>query len=64
VLFIIIGKTAIFEQQPSLKDSARLNPVFTSLDFVTVILFLTEQGLQPCVQLPSLEVSVLLLEKK
>jgi hypothetical protein len=28
-----------FEPQPSLKDSARLHPVFTSLNFVTIIFF-------------------------
>jgi hypothetical protein len=36
-MIIIIGKTALFEPQPSLEDSARFDPVFTSLDFVTVI---------------------------
>jgi hypothetical protein len=48
---IIIGKTALFEPQPSLEYSARFHPVFTSLDFATIIIF-TEQGLQPCIQPP------------
>jgi hypothetical protein len=34
---IIIGKTALFEPYSSLEDSARLHPVFTSLDFATII---------------------------
>jgi hypothetical protein len=29
VIIIIIGKTALFEPQSSLEDSARLHPVFT-----------------------------------
>jgi hypothetical protein len=36
---IIIGKIAISEPQPSLKDSAKLQPVFTSSDFVTIIFY-------------------------
>jgi hypothetical protein len=31
------AKTAFFEPQPSLEDSARFHPVFTSLDFATII---------------------------
>jgi hypothetical protein len=42
-MIMIIGKTAFFEPQPSLEDSSRLHPVFTSLDFTTVHFF-TEQG--------------------
>jgi hypothetical protein len=38
IVIIIIGKTALFEPQPSLEDSVRLYLVFTSLDFVTVFL--------------------------
>jgi hypothetical protein len=38
IIIIIIGKTALFELQPSLEDSARsVHPVSTSLDFATVI---------------------------
>jgi hypothetical protein len=48
IIIIIIGKTSLFKPQRSLQDSARLLPVFTSLDFATVIL-LTEQNRQPCV---------------
>jgi hypothetical protein len=47
ILIIFIGKTALFEPRPSLKDSARLHPVFDSLDFATVF-FVTEQCCQPC----------------
>jgi hypothetical protein len=32
-----IGKTALFEPQPSLEDSTSLHPVFASLDFATLI---------------------------
>jgi hypothetical protein len=35
-IIIIIGKTTLFEPQPSLQDSARLRLVFTSLDFATI----------------------------
>jgi hypothetical protein len=35
----IIGKTAFFEPQPSLRDSAKFYAVFTSLDFATIIFF-------------------------
>jgi hypothetical protein len=35
----ILGKTALFEPEPSLEESARLHPVFISLDFATVIFF-------------------------
>jgi hypothetical protein len=38
IIIIIIGKTALFEPQPSLDDSATLHPVFTSLDFATIII--------------------------
>jgi hypothetical protein len=46
--FIIINaKTAVYGPQPSLEDSARFvyawefdHPVFTSLDFTTIIFFL------------------------
>jgi hypothetical protein len=52
-VIIMIGKTALFEPQSSSDDSAKLQPVFTYLDFATI--FFTEQGCQPCVQLPNLE---------
>jgi hypothetical protein len=42
-----IGKTALFEPQPSLEDSARLHPVFTSLDFVTIVLFKQSKVVSP-----------------
>jgi hypothetical protein len=45
-----MGKTALFEPQPSLEDSTGMHPVFISLDFST-----KEEGCQPCVQLPNLE---------
>jgi hypothetical protein len=48
---IITGKTDLLEPQPSLENSARFDPVFTCLDFVTILF--TEQGRQPCVQLPT-----------
>jgi hypothetical protein len=38
VYFIIISKTALFKPQPSLKISARLHLIYTSLDFPTVFL--------------------------
>jgi hypothetical protein len=38
-IFIFTDKTAVFEQWPSSEDSARLHPVFTSLGFVTAILY-------------------------
>jgi hypothetical protein len=44
---IIIGKTALFEPQHSLEDSAIFEQVFASLDFARIIYF-TEQGHQPC----------------
>jgi quinol-cytochrome oxidoreductase complex cytochrome b subunit len=34
-----LAKQPLFEPQLSLEDSARLHPVFTSLDFATAILF-------------------------
>jgi hypothetical protein len=37
IIIIIIGKTALLEPQPSLEDSARFDPVHTSLNFATVI---------------------------
>jgi hypothetical protein len=37
IIIIINGKTAFLEPQPSLDDSARHDPVFTSWDFVTII---------------------------
>jgi hypothetical protein len=59
IIIIFIAKTALFEPQPSLEDSARFvlsweldHSVFTSSDFATVFLF-TEQGHQPCVQPPT-----------
>jgi hypothetical protein len=40
LFFIItIGKTALFEPLPSLQDYDGFDPVFTSLDFVTVIFY-------------------------
>jgi hypothetical protein len=36
MIVIIIGKTALFEPQPSLEDSAGLYAVFNSLDFATI----------------------------
>jgi hypothetical protein len=44
-----LAKQPFFEPQPSLQDSARLHSVFICLDFAAVV-FLTEQGRQPCVQ--------------
>jgi hypothetical protein len=35
IIIIIIGKAAPFEPYPSLEDSARFDPVFTSMDFAT-----------------------------
>jgi hypothetical protein len=49
---VIIGKEALLEPKPSLEDSVREHPVFTSLDFTTVTFF-TEQSHQPCVQHPT-----------
>jgi hypothetical protein len=37
IIIIIIGKTALFEPYPFLEDFAQLHPVFTSLDFATMI---------------------------
>jgi hypothetical protein len=37
IIIIIICDTALFEPQPSLDASARLQPVFTSSDFATII---------------------------
>jgi hypothetical protein len=37
MIVIIIGKTALSELYLSLEDSARLHPVFTSLDFSKII---------------------------
>jgi hypothetical protein len=51
---ITIGKTALFEPWPSLEDSARSHPVFTYLDFITIIV-LQSKARQPCVQPPNLE---------
>jgi hypothetical protein len=39
---IVSGKTAFFEQKPSVGDFAILHPVFTSSDFATTLF--TEQG--------------------
>jgi hypothetical protein len=36
---ITTGKTALFEPEPSLEDSASLHPVFTSLDFTIIFYF-------------------------
>jgi hypothetical protein len=33
------GKTTLFELMPSLEDSVRLHPAFTSLDFATIFFF-------------------------
>jgi hypothetical protein len=49
IIISITGKTALSEPQSSLDGSARLHPVFTSLNFATIIFFPTEQGRQPCV---------------
>jgi hypothetical protein len=48
-LVIIIGKRAVFETQPSLEDSARFDPVFTSLNFATTAFFYsaTSSALRP-----------------
>jgi hypothetical protein len=37
IIIIINGKIALLEPQHSLEDSARLHPVFTPFDFVTLI---------------------------
>jgi hypothetical protein len=39
IFVIIIGNTALLEPQPSLEDSARLHPVFTSFDSSTIIFY-------------------------
>jgi hypothetical protein len=39
-IIVIIGRTVLFEPQPSLEDSIRMHLVFTSLDFETTIFFL------------------------
>jgi hypothetical protein len=36
IIIIIIGKTDLFEPWPSLEDSTRLHPVFTSFNFETI----------------------------
>jgi hypothetical protein len=51
-------ETALSKLQPSLEDSARLHPVFTSLDFETII-YITEQGTS--FQSPNLENQVYVL---
>jgi hypothetical protein len=52
IIIIIIGRTTLFEPQPSLEDSARFDPVFTSLDFVTVFFFY--RALRPTLNLEDL----------
>jgi hypothetical protein len=37
-LIVIIRNTTIFEPQPSLQNSAKFDPVFSSLEFATLIL--------------------------
>jgi hypothetical protein len=49
-IIIIIGDAALFEPWPSLEYSTNFHPVFTSLEFASD--FFSEQGRQPCVQLP------------
>jgi hypothetical protein len=39
IIIIIIGKRALFEPQFSLEFSARLQPLFNCLDFVTVFFY-------------------------
>jgi hypothetical protein len=36
IIILIIGKTGRLEPYPSLEDSAKLHPVFISLNFTTV----------------------------
>jgi hypothetical protein len=38
-IIIIVSKTALFEPQLFLEDSVKMHPVFTSLNFVTIILY-------------------------
>jgi hypothetical protein len=61
---IIACKTAFMSHNlhyKTLSDLSELNhPVFTSLDFATIIYF-TEQGCQPCVQLPTWRIRSLYL---
>jgi hypothetical protein len=35
-MIIVIEKTTLYELWPSLQNSARFDPVFTSLDFATI----------------------------
>jgi hypothetical protein len=51
---VITGKTALFEPQPSLEDSAREHRANSSFDFATII-FLGEQGRQIFLLRPNLE---------
>jgi hypothetical protein len=37
IIIIITGKTALLGPLPYLEDSDRLHPVFTTLDFATII---------------------------
>jgi hypothetical protein len=37
--FVVIGETALVEPQPSSENSTRLHPVFSSLDFATIIFY-------------------------
>jgi hypothetical protein len=46
VIIIIIGKS-IFEPYPFSEDSAKFDPIFTSLLFATI--FIAEQGRRPCI---------------
>jgi hypothetical protein len=38
-IIIISSETALYEPQPSLEDSARFDPVSTSLDLATIYFF-------------------------
>jgi hypothetical protein len=52
IIIIIIGKTALFEPQPSLEDSATLHPGFELFGFRDSIFYI-KQGPQSCVQPPT-----------
>jgi hypothetical protein len=70
IIMIIMDKTELFEPSPSIENSTRFYPVFTSLDFETFFFFFTGQGRQrfiqtatwrpgPCIKSPSNRVAQL-----
>jgi hypothetical protein len=62
IKIIIIGRIYLFEPQPSLENSARFDPVFTSLDFAAIIFLQSKVvslapnpqpgGPDPCIYVP------------